>query len=470
MPARTHVLAALAAGLLALAVAPARAGDGKAKMLTQTYQVADLVVPIADKVGEPNQPAPATAEDKLIKLLVETVAPASWAEHGGPGTIDYFPLTMSLVINQSAAVHEQIADLLAALRRMQDLEVALEVRFVTVAEDCLERLGVAREDKDGVTFLNDKQLALLMESVQGDRRTSIMQAPKVTLFNGQAGTVNATDTQHYLTGLDVTTVDGKVVLHPKNEPATTGFRMTARPVVSADRRFVQVGLKVEQTDLATEAVPLVPVTVSLEYGKGKPVPCTQYLQQPKFNKLAIKTTVAIPDGGTALIGGMKKLVETRNEFGPPVLSKVPYVNRLFKNVAYGQETQQVYVLVTPRVIVNEQEEVQALRSCPSCIVPVPWPSCRCYVVPVENPGQESGLVQAGKLSSPGCVVTAERIFTAEEQEPREKSEKPCRQEKILAKLLKAYHQACAEGQADEAEKYARAALALDPMCFGKKAR
>src|SRR5262249_50057270 len=70
------------------------------------------------------------------------IQPKSWSEMGGPGTIDYFPLTMSLVINQAPDIQEQITDLLAALRRLQDQEVSVEVRFITVAEDFFERIGV----------------------------------------------------------------------------------------------------------------------------------------------------------------------------------------------------------------------------------------------------------------------------------------------------------------------------------------
>jgi hypothetical protein len=39
---------------------------------------------------------------------------------------------------------------------------------------------------------------------------------------------------------------------------------------------------------------------------------------------------------------------------------------------------------------------------------------------------------------------------------------------VVAELIRAYEAACAEGQTEEAEKLARAALLLDPTCFSKK--
>ena len=70
----------------------------------------------------------------------------------------------------------------------------------------------------------------------------------------------------------------------------------------------------------------------------------------------VQTTVVVPDGGTVLLGGLKRLSEGRNEFGPPILSKIPYINRLFKNVGYGREAESILLMVTPRIIINEEEE------------------------------------------------------------------------------------------------------------------
>ena len=66
--------------------------------------------------------------------------------------------------------------------------------------------------------------------------------------------------------------------------------------------------------------------------------------------------MTVPDGGTVLLGGLKRLSEGRNEFGPPMLSKIPYLDRLFKNVGYGREAESLMIMVTPRIIINEEEE------------------------------------------------------------------------------------------------------------------
>src|SRR5262249_20522139 len=83
-----------------------------------------------------------TREDQLIQLIQNTIQPRSWAAMGGQGTIDYFPMTMTLVINQTQDIQEQVRDLLETLRRLQDAEVAVEIRLISIAEGFFERMGV----------------------------------------------------------------------------------------------------------------------------------------------------------------------------------------------------------------------------------------------------------------------------------------------------------------------------------------
>ena len=69
--------------------------------------------------------------------------------------------------------------------------------------------------------------------------------------------------------------------------------------------------------------------------------------------------VLVPDGGTVLLGGLKSTAEARNEFGPPVVSSIPYLNRLFRNTGIGRETRHLMVMVTPRIIIASEEEERA---------------------------------------------------------------------------------------------------------------
>jgi type II secretory pathway component GspD/PulD (secretin) len=465
----------------------------KGKQVTVTYQVADLVIPI-ENFGPPPSPfadgtaaaraaasapptplsapntltagAPAgspagplaaaganeakvtkqgptaTTEESLIRLITQTVAPQSWSDAGGPGTIEYFPLTMALVINQTPDIQEQIGDLLAALRRLQDQEVTIEIRFISVTDSFFERIGVdfnlnivtdhqtqrleplittggftpdgfinnfnpgrfigglqngqglftptldipIRQQTYtqafpsfggyngipgyggltmGLAFLSQIQVFLFLEAVQGDVRTNIMQAPKLTLFNGQTSTLTVSDSQQFLTNLQVTTQLGQLVYTPTMSQIPQGVNLTMNAVITADRRFVRMSLSPNLTNIAAPIVNLVPIVTPIfpvEFSNGnggstgQPIVFTNFLQQPVVSTVSVQTTVMVPDGGTVLMGGIKRLSEERNEYGPPILSKIDKLNRLFKNTSYGRDAESLLIMVTPRIIIQEEEE------------------------------------------------------------------------------------------------------------------
>jgi len=80
------------------------------------------------------------------------------------------------------------------------------------------------------------------------------------------------------------------------------------------------------------------------------------INQPRYTITTTSTTVTVPDGGTVLLGGVKRLNEEREEYGVPILAKTPYINRLFRNIGIGRTTSSIMLMVTPKIIILEEEE------------------------------------------------------------------------------------------------------------------
>src|SRR5262249_12069312 len=70
----------------------------------------------------------------------------------------------------------------------------------------------------------------------------------------------------------------------------------------------------------------------------------------------LAATACIPDGNTVVLNGWKKDSVVLTGCGVPVLSNLPYMGRLFTTVGYLHKSQRVFVLVTPRVIKEPEEE------------------------------------------------------------------------------------------------------------------
>ena len=67
---------------------------------------------------------------------------------------------------------------------------------------------------------------------------------------------------------------------------------------------------------------------------GTPVDFTQYLQEPSVITRSLDDSFTIPADHAvmAYVGSATREVETVRT--PPTLSKIPYLNRLFKNVKF----------------------------------------------------------------------------------------------------------------------------------------
>jgi hypothetical protein len=96
----------------------------------KAYSVADLVsaAPLGGSAPAPNG-ATCTCEHLLITAIQRFIAPGAWCDQGGAGTIDFHPLTMALVVNQTPAVQEQVAEFLETLRKFQPAEYTVQMRL-----------------------------------------------------------------------------------------------------------------------------------------------------------------------------------------------------------------------------------------------------------------------------------------------------------------------------------------------------
>ncbi len=106
-------------------------------------------------------------------------------------------------------------------------------------------------------------------------------------------------------------------------------------------------------------LPRVPTFSALAVLAG--VACAQAqpnttVQLPTFNFTTASTTATVPDGGTGLLGGIMRASEGSVTRGVPLLSKIPGVNRLFKNRGIGRDVSNWNQTVVPRIIILEEEE------------------------------------------------------------------------------------------------------------------
>jgi hypothetical protein len=180
--------------------------------------------------------------------------------------------------------------------------------------------------------------------------------------------VSIGETQQFVTGMTVGEKNGQTVAVPKVEAFDLGTRLEVQPVVSADHKFVAVKLncQIAELDGEPELMPVITTVKPMVDGgaQGQPIPFTQFIQKPAVNKMAVNKSACIPDGHTMvlMIGRTERPV--REESQVPGMSRIPYVNRLFKNVVLRREAQARLLLVTPRIVIENHEEIVPTASAP----------------------------------------------------------------------------------------------------------
>ena len=368
----------------------------------------------------------------LMDLIQTTIVPDTWEALGGPSSMSPYPQNLSLVISTTSDVHDQIADLLESLRRLQNLQITIEVRFITLSDTFAEQIGVDFQvqfddkvqrlpndsggpsvvigwdgasglptpDLDitlnnqsfglsppfgaetvtnastiGFAILSDIEAFFFLQAAQADNRNNVMQAPKVTLFDGQLATISDQTQVPFVTSITPVVGDFAVAQQPVIVVLNEGTQLNVQGIVSNDKRFVRLtlvpffsqigkvdtftyeGRRTTQSSSRQEADTNNDGTINeSDEQETEDVIEGSTVQLPQFAFTTVSTTVSVPDGGTILLGGIKRLREGRNERGIPVLGKIPYLSRLFRNVSTGREAQSLMLMVTPRIIIQEEEE------------------------------------------------------------------------------------------------------------------
>lgn len=280
-----------------------------------------------------------------------------------------------------------------------------EVRVVTIPVDALEVRGLKDLKADGdIAVLSENVFSTLIEALAGDTLGTVQQLPKLTLANGQKGTVRAGSQQNFVTSVEVRQENGQLVMAPKTTSVDLGIVLGLSGRMSADSKLVSLKVNLSRSQLDGE-VPLFPVTTFItpkaEGGKqGEPVPFTQFIQMPKIDTVAVETSLNVPFGRHAVIAGSVRAHEDRYEFGPPILSDLPYVGRLFTNIGITRTMVRTLVIVSPVLVTPVEPATPTIAPMPRLVT-----HTKC-LTPDER---VAGVVVSGPVvavSPPIPVVTA----------------------------------------------------------------
>lgn len=104
---------------------------------------------------------------------------------------------------------------------------------------------------------------------------------------------------------------------------------------------------------------IVTLVINQEVSAPQAPAANAAIQSPSFSRRSVQTQVTVNDGDTIAIGGIIQESDTRSSAGVPVLHRVPLLGGLFGNKSTSKERTELIVFMTPRVIYDTTEIIEA---------------------------------------------------------------------------------------------------------------
>lgn len=360
-------------------------------------------------IEEGDEQEPISREDlvaRITGLIQDTVGRQDeWVAYGGDQS-SLQELNGQLIVRTTPQNHLSLQNLLGQLREARALQIHVEGRFLLVDHNFLEDVGVdvdvdnvdlgghyapfdIHQESDqiasrsnlgssdigrpwtvdslstptgiplnslstGFTYLSDFQVSVMIRATQADRKSVTLNAPRVTLFNGQKAYVLVAVQTAFISDLEA--VDDGGGWDITLSTISAGAMLQVEGTVSADRRYVTLTLEPSLANL--RQIRQLPVTAVQRDDDGNIIgTSTMFQEAPEIELTQVKATVSVPDRGTILLGGQRLMSDVRVQAGIPILSKIPIINRLTTNETNRKDERTLLVLVKPTIIIqNEMEE------------------------------------------------------------------------------------------------------------------
>ena len=454
-------LGGVVAGLLCCS-GVARSED--TSLVEKTYPVGELVTYFKSLTSE-------HGADALIAYVMEETELASWQGQGGEGTIEYVPLGANLVVNASPAIHEQVEQMLDAVRCNFLATVSVEVLIIRgkglaewLTNDFyldIDFSPIASDARPHITYLDKPDRHRILECVQGLRNSHAIRAPQLSLFSGVEGVVEINNWQGYLTGVQIAKFEGQSMLVMRHDPITLGVRLTLLPRVSPDLDKISLDIQALMTTLVSDDTPFVPAR------HEPPEPRQGPIQAADLNTLRLKETLEFRVGQTAVLSGWVFKREQPGDYFLNWAKRLPVINEVMPPPT---DDETVFLLVTPRIVNDATRIVEQAEE------PVRWVLVRADQVPAKTPPEKMPAAepeaQEPLYPERYSFIAHNIVCGARKQTPSTETAtsieaKPNTQQDVN-KLLARYRDACQAGRHAEARKLARKALRLDPACFDKR--
>lgn len=186
-----------------------------------------------------------------------------------------------------------------------------------------------------------RELLLSLSALEDQRKAKVVSAPAVIATDSIPALVNV--------GTEVPTLSAS---------AASGIQTGGNTVFANSISNRNAGVTMQ---ILARVIPSGIVTLVINQEVSSPIapPATAAIQSPSFSKRNVNTQVTVQDGDTIAIAGIIQESDTSSSAGIPFLHRLPIVGAAFGNRSYSKERTELVVFMTPRVIYDTNEMIDA---------------------------------------------------------------------------------------------------------------
>lgn len=193
----------------------------------------------------------------------------------------------------------------------------------------------------GLLVGRSRELLAFLTAQEATGRARVISAPSVIATDSIPASINV--------GTEVPTLAAQAV----SPIQSGGSSLFTNSIVNRQSGVtLNVMARVNPTGIVT-------LVINQEVSAPQPPAATAAIQSPSFSKRSVQTQVTVNDGDTIAIGGIIQESDTQSSQGVPVLHRLPIVGNLFGNRSTTKERTELIVFMTPRVIYDTTEIVEA---------------------------------------------------------------------------------------------------------------
>ncbi|RME50639.1 MAG: type IV pilus secretin PilQ [Deltaproteobacteria bacterium] len=166
---------------------------------------------------------------------------------------------------------------------------------------------------------------LILSAFESDGHGKILSNPRIMALDNEAASIE-TGIQIPVTTISAGAVGAVATIGEQFQNAT--LNLTVTPHVTSDE-FIFMEVNLTRDSISSFRSPL---------------------GNPGIDTTRVTTQALVKDADTLVIGGVLELTDRNNHNGIPMLSRIPVLGYLFRNVERSSERKELIVFITPRIV------------------------------------------------------------------------------------------------------------------------